>query len=79
MSKSKSPFVHMRVQNNFLVFTNYEKITALFNGLNFLCIISLLYDTGMTRVIENFESNSLIEIFYLPDECKRQHFSCKFS
>ena len=65
MSKSRSPFVDMRVQNNFLVFKNYEKITA--------------YETGMTRVIENFASNSLVEIFHLPYECKRQHFSCKFS
>ena len=37
MSKSRSPFVDMRVQNNFLVFKNCKKITALFNGLNFLC------------------------------------------
>ena len=51
MSKSRSPFVDLRVQNNFLVFKNYEKITVLFNGLNFLCIIPLLYETGMTRVI----------------------------
>ena len=33
MSKSRSPFVDMRVQNNFLVFKNNEKKTALFNGL----------------------------------------------
>ena len=56
----------MRVQNNFLVFKNFEKITAVFNDLNFLCIIPLIYETGMTRLIENFESNSLIEIFHLP-------------
>ena len=79
MTKS-SPFVDVRVQNNFLVFKNYEKITVLFNGLNSLCIsFTLRIQTGMTRVIENFESNSLIEIFHLPYECKRQHFSCKFS
>ena len=60
MSKSRSPFVDMRVQNNFLVFKNYEKITALFNGLNVLCIIPLLYETGMTRVIENFELASSV-------------------
>ena len=74
MSKSRSPFADMRVQNNFLVFKNYEKITAL---------LSLQWPkfpvSGMTRVIENFESNSLIENFHLPYECKRQHFSCKFS
>ena len=74
MSKSRSPFVDMRVQSNFLVFKNYEKITAL---------LSLQWPkfpvSGMTRVIENFESNSLIEIFHLPYKCKRQHFSCKFS
>ena len=35
----------MRVQNNFLEFKNDEKITALFNGLNFLCIIPLRYKT----------------------------------
>ena len=29
MSKSRSPFGDMRVQDNFLVFKNYEKITAL--------------------------------------------------
>ena len=74
MSKSRSPFVDMRVQNNFLVFKNYEKITAVFNGLNFLCIIPLLYETGMTRVIENFASNSLVEIFHLPYECKKTTF-----
>ena len=43
MSKSRSPFVDMRtVQNNFLEFKNDEKITALFNGVNFLCIFFTL-------------------------------------
>ena len=42
MSKSRSPFVDMRVKDNFLEFKNDEKITALFNGVNFLCIFFTL-------------------------------------